>query len=124
MVRFSALSSGPKGGKGVVCSKGIPVLGWFMVSGEEGFRKSIVLRLERATEIEKSPTTGMRRSMTSSAAEVAPPAPSVGLNLKTKRLIRSHEFPRRKSPKKGRMMREFTILAHGTDTHCPCGRSR
>jgi hypothetical protein len=53
----SALSSGSKGEKGVVF-KGYgetrTCLGWFLVSGDEGFRKSIVFRLDRATEIEKS----------------------------------------------------------------------
>lgn len=62
-VRCSVLSTRTKGEKGWSCSKGKergrPVLGWFIVRGDEGFRKSNVLRLDRATEIENSPTTGI-----------------------------------------------------------------
>ena len=92
--------------RGSSCSDGRkthrPVFGWFIVSGGEGFRRSIVLRLDRATEIENWPTMGITWSITSSADGFAPPILStVGLNLKTKRLIGNHEFPRRKSPEGG-----------------------
>lgn len=63
------------------------------------FRRSIVFRLDSATSIEKSPKIGITWSITSSADGFALPVPSVGLNLKIKRLMGNHEFPRRKSPK-------------------------
>lgn len=104
-----------KGKRGWSCSKGrerrIPVLGWFIVSGDEGIRKSIVLRLDRATEIENSPMMGITWSITSSADGFAPLAPSVGLNLKTKRLIGDREFLRRKNTKDRKI-------------HHPCSRAR
>lgn len=83
--------------------KRAPVLGWFIVSGDEGFRKSIVFRLDRATEIEKSPRIGITWSMTSSAGWFAPPAAWVDLNLKMKRLTGNHEFPRQKSHQRARL---------------------
>ena len=88
-----------------------PVLGWFILSGDEGFRKSIVLRFDRATEIENSRAMGIMRSMASSADGFAPPVLSVGLNLKTKRLVGNHEFPGRESP-------ERDVRDGGT--HHPC----
>ena len=108
------------------CSKDVerraPVLGWFLVRGDEGCRKSIVFRLDRAIEIEKSPEMGITWSITSSAGWFVPPAILVGLNLKIKRLIGSHEFPRQKSPRC--VTERFTILVRGSDTHCPGVRLR
>jgi len=99
----------------------VPVRGWFLVNGDEGFCKSIVFRLDRATEIEKSPKTGITWSITSSDDGFAPPAPLVGLNLKMKRLMENHEFPRRKGICDGKI---FTILARGSGAHRPGARSR
>ena len=102
----------------------VPVLGWFLVSGDVGFRKSIVFRLDRATEISKSPEMGITWSIASSAGGLGPPARLVDLNLKMKRLVGSHEFLRRNSPKGARVMKRFTILARGSDTRRPCARPR
>lgn len=51
-----------------------------------------MFRLDRATEIEKSPEMGITWSIASSADGFAPPALLVGLNLKMKRLMGKHEF--------------------------------
>ena len=68
---------------------------------------------------------GITWSMTSSADGFAPPAPSVGLNLKIKRLMGSNELPRRKNPRGETCDGEkITILVRGSDTYCPGGRSQ